>query len=176
MENFSEIYKQKLTSAEGIAQMIKSGYNCASPICMGEPVDIMNAIARRVKNGEIENIKTNGTLNIGNRDYFNEEFAGKFDFRSWFFGAGSRKGGQEGRFDYFSYNYSDYPRIYDMRNDLDALLMVVSPMDEHGYFSTGAYFGETLGMLRNAKHVFVEVNKYMPRTFGENFIHISQVE
>ena len=68
MENFSEIYKQKLTSAEGIAQMIKSGYNCASPICMGEPVDIMNAIARRVKNGEIENIKTNGTLNIGNRD------------------------------------------------------------------------------------------------------------
>ncbi len=176
MENFSEIYKQKLTSAEGIAQMIKSGYNCASPICMGEPVDIMNAIAHRVKNGEIENIKTNGTLNIGNRDYFNEEFAGKFDFRSWFFGAGSRKGGQEGRFDYFSYNYSDYPRIYDMRNDLDALLMVVSPMDEHGYFSTGAYFGETLGMLRNAKHVFVDVNKYMPRTFGENFIHISQVE
>jgi len=31
-------------------------------------------------------------------------------------------------------------------------------------------------LLRNAKHIYLEVNKYMPRTFGENFIHISQVE
>ena len=115
-------------------------------------------------------------LLLAGRDYLKPEFKGKFDFLSWFFGAGSRKGGQEGRFDYFSYNYSDYPKIYDLRNDLDVLLMVVSPMDEHGYFSTGPYFGETLGMLRNAKHVYVEVNKFMPRTFGQNFIHISQVE
>jgi acyl-CoA hydrolase len=30
--------------------------------------------------------------------------------------------------------------------------------------------------MRKAKHIYVEVNKFMPRTFGENFIHISQVE
>ena len=176
MSRFDVMYKERLTTAEGIAKLIKSGYNCASPICMGEPVDIVNAIAQRVEKGEISGIKTNGTLTFGGRDYLKPEFEGKFDFRSWFFGAGSRKGGQEGRFDYFSYNYSDYPKIYDLRNDLDAVLMVVSPMDEHGYFSTGPYFGETLGMLRNAKHVYVEVNKFMPRTFGQNFIHISQVE
>ena len=128
------MYKERLTTAEGIAKLIKSGYNCASPICMGEPVDIVNAIAQRVEKGEISGIKTNGTLTFGGRDYLKPEFEGKFDFRSWFFGAGSRKGGQEGRFDYFSYNYSDYPKIYDLRNDLDAVLMVVSPMDEHGYF------------------------------------------
>lgn len=176
MGKFDLMYKERLTNAEGIAKLIKSGYNCASPICMGEPVDVINAIAARVARGEIDHIKTNGTLTFGGRDYLKPEFEGKFDFISWFFGAGSRKGGQEGRFDYFSVNYSDYPRVYDLRNDLDALIMVVSPMDEHGYFSTGPYFGETLGMLRNAKHVFVEVNKYLPRTFGQNFIHISQVE
>lgn len=176
MGKFDTMYNEKLTTAEGIASLIKSGWNLASPICMGEPIDVVNAIAKRVKSGEISNIKTNGTLTFGGRDYLEAEYQGKFDFVPWFIGAGSRKGAQEGRFDYMSVNYSDYPRVYDMRNDLDAVLMVVSPMDQHGYFSTGAYFGETMGMLRNAKHIYVEVNKYMPRTFGENFVHISQVE
>ncbi len=176
MSNFFQMYKEKLTTAEGIADLIKSGYNCASPICMGEPTDILNAIASRVSRGEISGIKTNGTLVFPGKDYLKPEFSGKFDCLSWFFGPGTRKGGQDGRIDYFSVNYSEFPRVYDLRNDLDAVFMVVSPMDEHGYFSTGPYCGESLSMLRNAKHVFLEVNKFLPRTFGENFVHISKVE
>ena len=77
MSRFDVMYKERLTTAEGIADLIKSRYNCASPICMGEPVDIVNAIAARVEKGEISGIKTNGTLTFGGRDYLKPEFEGK---------------------------------------------------------------------------------------------------
>ena len=48
-------------------------------------------------------------------------------------------------------------------------------MDEHGYFSLGTqadYVSSFIGKVP----FFLEVNKQMPRTFGENQIHISQIE
>ena len=48
-------------------------------------------------------------------------------------------------------------------------------MDEHGYFSLGTgadYVSSFIGKVP----FFLEVNKRMPRTFGENQIHISQIE
>ena len=57
---------------------------------------------------------------------------------------------------------------------MSMIMTVVSPMDEHGYFSLGTqadYISEFIG------HVpfVLEVNKHMPRTYGENQIHISQI-
>jgi len=58
----------------------------------------------------------------------------------------------------------------------DCFVATVSPLDRAGYFSLGtnADYGAT--MIRKAKRVIVEVNKHMPRTFGENLLHISQVD
>ncbi|UTW70104.1 hypothetical protein KHA80_05360 [Anaerobacillus sp. HL2] len=48
-------------------------------------------------------------------------------------------------------------------------------MDEHGYFSLGTsadYVAPFIGKVP----FFLEVNQQMPRTFGGNQIHISQIE
>ena len=50
----------------------------------------------------------------------------------------------------------------------------VSEIDEHGYFSMGTnadYVASFIGQVP----FFVEVNATMPRTFGRNHIHLSQV-
>src|SRR4029077_18314300 len=49
-----------------------------------------------------------------------------------------------------------------------------SPPDEHGYFSLGLH-AEYVAPMVGEMPFFVEVNAQMPRTFGENQIHISQV-
>jgi len=176
MEKFDLSYARKLVTAEAIAALVQTGDVLASPICMGEPLDIINAIGKRVENGEITDIIQNCNLVSPGRCYEKPDMFGKFNYMSWFFSGNTRKGGQDGRFDYMQANYNDFPRYFDMRGDIDRFYLVVSPMDEHGYFSMGSYFGEALGMLKKAKHVYVEVNKYMPRTFGTNFVHISQVD
>ena len=60
--------------------------------------------------------------------------------------------------------------------DLDVFYATVSPMDRHGYFSFGHHRGGVPGAGGTGKTYFSEVNPNMPRTFGEQQIHISQVE
>jgi itaconate CoA-transferase len=57
----------------------------------------------------------------------------------------------------------------------DSFVVTVSPMDKAGYFSLGtnADYGATV--VRHAKNVIVEVNKHMPRTFGECLVHVNDV-
>ncbi|MCC3377797.1 propionyl-CoA--succinate CoA transferase, partial [Cohnella sp. REN36] len=54
------------------------------------------------------------------------------------------------------------------------ILAAAAPMDEHGYFSLGTqadYVASFIGKVP----FFLEVNPNMPRTFGANQVHISQV-
>lgn len=55
-------------------------------------------------------------------------------------------------------------------------VVAVSPMDRHGYFSTGAMALYNREMVKDADMVIVEVNENVPRTYGDTFIHISEVD
>ena len=49
-------------------------------------------------------------------------------------------------------------------------------MDRHGYFSLGTNADYGASVIRKARKVIVEVNRYMPRTFGECSVHISEID
>src|SRR3712207_8530120 len=51
---------------------------------------------------------------------------------------------------------------------------VVSPPDRHGYISLGTHADYVAAPIGEAPF-FVEVNHQMPRTYGENQVHLSQV-
>jgi itaconate CoA-transferase len=55
-------------------------------------------------------------------------------------------------------------------------MVTVSPMDRHGYFSLGTNADYGASVIRKAGKVVVEVNRFMPRTFGECSVHISEVD
>lgn len=58
----------------------------------------------------------------------------------------------------------------------DTFVTTVSPMDRSGHFSLGTNPDYAAELVRKARRVIVEVNRNMPRTFGENLLHISQVD
>ncbi|MDI9337787.1 MAG: acetyl-CoA hydrolase/transferase C-terminal domain-containing protein [Alphaproteobacteria bacterium] len=58
----------------------------------------------------------------------------------------------------------------------DVHMFQVSPMDQSGYFSFGVDGSYSIPMSKIAKKKIVEVNKYMPKTFGEGLIHISEID
>jgi len=53
-------------------------------------------------------------------------------------------------------------------------MAVASPMDEFGYFSLGTQ-ADIVSEFIGSVPFILEVNKHMPRTFGQNQIHISQI-
>jgi 4-hydroxybutyrate CoA-transferase len=58
---------------------------------------------------------------------------------------------------------------------IDLLVAAASPMDEHGFFSLGAFGGWIRDFIGLAKTIVLEVNPRQPRVHGDNFIHLDRV-
>ena len=71
-------------------------------------------------------------------------------------------------------HFSEVPLLLRHNCRRPIILAAASPPDRHGYFSLGTnadYVAPFLGTWP----VFLEVNEQMPRTFGHNSIHVTQV-
>ena len=71
-------------------------------------------------------------------------------------------------------NFSEVPRLLGLTTKCSLVLAAAAPMDRHGYFSLGTncdYVAPFIGTVP----FFLEVNDRMPRTFGRNQVHVSQL-
>ncbi len=59
---------------------------------------------------------------------------------------------------------------------LDVALIQVSPPDAHGFCSYGVGVDTTLTAANCARFVVAQVNDQMPRTFGDSFIHVNDID
>ena len=58
----------------------------------------------------------------------------------------------------------------------DVLLTEVSPPDERGFCSFGASLWAKRQEIKEAKLTIAEVNKNLIRTYGDNYIHVSEID
>ena len=63
-----------------------------------------------------------------------------------------------------------------IREPVDVLLIELSPPDEHGYCGFGASLWDKKKAVKAAKVVLAEVNEHLIRTYGDNFIHVSDID
>lgn len=59
---------------------------------------------------------------------------------------------------------------------MDVVLVEVSPPDEHGYCSFGQSVWNKKEMVQAAKLVLAEVNSRLIRTYGTNYVHVSEID
>lgn len=67
-------------------------------------------------------------------------------------------------------------RLLTERVEPECFVTTVSSMDRSGHFSLGTNADYAGDVVRKANRVIVEINPNMPRTFGENMLHVSQVD
>ncbi|HET7685539.1 MAG TPA: acetyl-CoA hydrolase/transferase C-terminal domain-containing protein [Candidatus Limnocylindria bacterium] len=105
------------------------------------------------------------------------EMAGHFRHRALFIGANAREAVNAGRADYVPVFLSDVPELFTCGVlPLDAALINVSPPDAHGYCSLGTSVDAALAATRAAKTVIAQVNAAMPRTLGDSFVHVDEID
>jgi acyl-CoA hydrolase len=93
---------------------------------------------------------------------------------SWFLSPANREAFHKDTCDLVPNNFSDVPSLMRRTTRCSLVLAAVSPPDRHGYFSLGTHADYVAPLIGEAPF-FVEVNHRMPRTHGENQVHISQV-
>ena len=175
--DFQKEYQQKLVSADEAVKIIKSGDWVDYGWCTGTPDALDKALAKRTD--ELKDVKLRGGILLKPLAVFEREDAGEhFCWNSWHMSGIERKYISRGFAYYSPIRYSELPRYYrDSIQPDDVVMLMVAPMDKHGYFNFGPNASHLTAMCETSKKIIVEVNESMPRCLGgfENGVHISDV-
>lgn len=170
----SSEYIKKVMTAEQALQSVRSGMRVYIQPGCAEPETLVEALLKRapfVKNVEVVHL-----LTLGNADYVKPEMEGHFRHNAMFIGGNVREAVNDGRADYTPMYLSEVEDLFESgAMPLDVALIQVSPPDPHGFCSFGVGIDTTLTAAKCAKHVIAQVNDQMPRTYGDSFIHVSQI-
>jgi acyl-CoA hydrolase len=161
----------KRCAAEDVLRYIEPGMDVVVGAANGEPVRVVDAI--EAASESLDSVRLHQMISLRPRAYID---GGRPGLRhvSWFLSPHTRPAFHRGDCDLVPNSFSDVPRL--MRQALRPKLVVaaVSAPDRHGYFSLGTD-AEYSAALIGEVPFFVEVNARMPRTFGGNQLHVSDV-
>ncbi len=172
-----EYYASHLTTPEEAVQSVKSGDHVA--MCRGrEPEALGLALAAR--RGDLHDVRV--TVPQPGRDngwYDDASWGESFQVEVSIVTNLARPAVNDG--------YVPYRVNLDMAESVpglgvnpsygaDVYMVEVSPPDEHGFCSFGASVWDKPMAIKTAKTVLAEVNPRLIRTYGENFVHVSEID
>ena len=178
MSNWRDIYNERLMSAGEAIKKIHTGSRvflgsgCAEPQHLLYELVEQGGTSKRLHDVEIVHI-----LTVGSAPHAEKRFARHFRHNSLFVGSGVRAAVYEGIADYTPIFLSEIPAMLRSgRMPLDAALLQVSSPDRYGFCSFGISVETHKAAAEAAELVIAQVNPRMPRTLGNSFIHINELD
>jgi len=168
-------YRSKLVNASEAVSCVESNMRVYIHPGCAEPEALVEALIARapfVKDVEVVHL-----LTLGTSPYCAPEMASSFRHNALFVGGNVRHAVQEGRADYTPIFLGEVEALFETGEmPIDVAFIQVSPPDPHGYCSFGVGVDTTLTAAKYAHRVVAQVNAQMPRTYGDSFIHVSQLD
>jgi acetyl-CoA hydrolase len=172
--NWDTIYRSKVTNVADALSVIESGNRIYIGGGAGVPQQFIHGLTARAD--ELRDVELTHILTFAEAPYVAPEFADSFRVNALFIGPNVRKAIHQGRADFTPVFLNEIPGMFrDGPLNLDVALICVSPPDEHGFCSFSVEVGTTKPAAESAKIVVAEVNRQMPRTLGDCFIHVSRL-
>lgn len=176
--DYEKQYQEKLTTAAEAVKIIKSGDWVDYSWCVNHPYALDQALAAR--KDELEDVKVHGSTSLWMPEICKAQDAGEhFTWVAWHTTGIDRKIFKKGMGYFTPMRYSELPRFYrDHLPPADVLMMQVPPMDRFGNFSFSVSPSHLAQLCDRAKHIIVEINENLPRTYGlyDTDLHISKVD
>jgi len=168
-------YRNKLMTAADALRAVESGMRVYIHPGCAEPEALVEALIAR--GPFVQDVEIVHLLTLGRADYVAPEMAGHFRHNAMFIGGNVREAVNEGRADYTPIYLSEIESLFfSGQMPLDVALVQVSPPDEHGFCSFGVGIDTTVTAARASSRLIAQVNDRMPRTFGDSFIHVSEID
>ncbi|MBF6607746.1 MAG: acetyl-CoA hydrolase/transferase family protein [Flavobacterium sp.] len=164
----------KYTTAAEALKEIKSGNRVYVQAAAATPSILTKALADRAP--DLRGVEVCHLHTEGEAPYANPELSESFHVNSFFIGKNVRHTLASGNGSYTPVFLSELPHLFKKEVlKLDAVLIHVSPPDNHGYCSLGTSVEATVAAIEKARVVIAQVNPKMPRTFGDSILHISRI-
>ena len=142
------------------------------PLANGEPVTLIDALEQHVE--ALHDVRIHQMHALYDRAYLTGKCSEHLRHVSYFLSHITRPHFAARGIDLVPAHFSEVPELLKLVAKPAMVLAAASPPDRHGFFSLGTnadYVSPFIGFLP----FFLEVNHQMPRTFGRNLVHHSQV-
>ncbi len=165
----------RIVSPEEAVAGIRSGDQIYLQCAAATPSVLLDALVARAP--ELSNVSMVHLHLEGPGPHLAPEMAPHFRHRALFIGPNARKAINEGRADFVPIFLSDVPAVFRAGVlPLDAVFVNVTPPDRHGYCSLGTSVEAMHAAIEAATTVIAQFNASMPRTLGESFIHVNEID
>ena len=173
--DWQQKYKDQVLTASEALKKVRPGQRVFIGTGCAEPLELVTALTKRAQ--ELPDTEIVHLLTFGDAPYAHRELAQYFRVNSFFIAENVRDIIQEGLGDYTPVFLSDIPRLFDTGQlPLDVALIHVSPPDQNGMCSFGVSVDIIHSAASNASLVIAQVNPKMPRTLGNCFIHVHDID
>ncbi len=165
----------KVISAKDAVSKIDRGSRVFIGTGCGEPQHLIKTM---VEDKNLQDIMIYQMLSWTLASYVDDpSFLKRFSLKLFFISNPMRKAAFEGKLDYIPTYLSQIPKLFSShRIGLDVALVQVSPPDRFGYCSLGVSIDITKSGVDNSGMVIAQVNPRMPRTWGDSFVHVDEID
>jgi acyl-CoA hydrolase/GNAT superfamily N-acetyltransferase len=173
--DWQRVQAAKVTSAEEAIRSIPPGRTILIGSGAAEPellVEGLVSFGNHLSDNSIVHL-----LTLGSAPYIAPGLEHRFRHMAFFIGPNVRDAVQEGRADFLPVFLSEIPELIRSRRvPVDVALIQVSSPDRHGYVSLGVSVDIVRAAVDTAALVLAEVNPRMPRTHGDSFVHVREID
>mgnify|MGYP000364079702 CR=1 FL=1 len=164
-----------MVSAAEAVSVIQSGQRVYVHQGCAEPEPLIEAMTARA--GELRNVEVVHMALMGIAPYAQAQFKDNFRHNALFIGANVREAVQQRRADYIPIFLGEIEGLFlDGTLPIDVALMQCTPPDRNGFVSLGPSIDVSLTAAKVARHVIAITNPQMPRTHGDTFLHVSEID
>jgi 4-hydroxybutyrate CoA-transferase len=165
----------RIVSADEAVAGIESRQQIYVHCAAATPSVLLDALCRRAP--LLEDVKVVHLHCEGPHPHLAPEMEGHLFHRALFIGPNAREAINAGRAEFVPVQLSDVPLMMESGLlPLDAVFANMTPPDEHGFCSLGTSVEAMQTAIRTARTVIAQFNKAMPRTHGDSFVHVSQID
>jgi acyl-CoA hydrolase len=165
----------RIVTAADAAAVVRSGDRVYLHCAAATPSVLLDALVDRA--AELRDVTVVHLHTEGPGPHLASEMAGHFRHRALFIGPNARAAVNEGRADYVPVFLSDVPRLFlSGALPLDVVFVNATVPDAHGFVSLGTSVEAMHAAIRAAKTVVVQLNRAMPRTLGDSFVHVNDID
>jgi acyl-CoA hydrolase len=167
----SALAATKTTDLDAFVALAQRHGDVIVPLANGEPDVLLSALD--AAGDRMRGVRVHQMHALRDRRYMHGEFPG-LRYTAYFLSDVSRAAYAGGGCDFTPAHFSEMPHILRHVTTDPIVAAAASPPDKHGWFTLGTNADYVASFIGKAPF-FLEVNPNMPRTQGENAVHVSQI-
>ncbi|AOY58792.1 bifunctional acetyl-CoA hydrolase/transferase family protein/GNAT family N-acetyltransferase [Desulfococcus multivorans] len=168
-------WKKRLVEPDEVIKRLAPGMTIFIGTGVSEPLTLF----RHLKESHYANIDLEvfQLVSLGHAISVQENHSSIYRLKTFFSGWDADEAITKGLADFIPSRYRQIPELFRSKQiTVDAVFIQITPPNEAGFCSLGVCVDVGRLAMQQASFVVGEINPWMPRTFGDTFVHISDFD